>query len=76
MILQELSAEGDEEGDDLWGDGWRKFLKELGHPTEPEDNDPDSIDDWVESAVVSFCKLKDFISRVRLESSVVESGHA
>ena len=76
MILQELSAEGDEEGDDLWGDGWRMFLKELGHPMEPEDNDPDSIDDWVESAVVAFCKLKDFISRVRLESSAVESGHA
>lgn len=29
IILQELSAAGDEVGDDLWGDGWRTFLKEL-----------------------------------------------
>jgi hypothetical protein len=75
MILQELSAEGEEEGDDLWGDDWRKFLRELGLSTEPEDDDPDSVYDWVQSAVAAFCELKDFVSRIRVESSTGEGGH-
>jgi len=75
MILRELSAEGGEEGDDLWGDGWRRFLKEIGVASEPDDNDPDSIDDWIESAVRAFCQLKDFISRVRIEPLITEADH-
>jgi hypothetical protein len=69
-ILRELSAEGEEEGDDLWGDGWRKFLRELGLPPEPEDRDPDSLEDWIDSAVEKFCQAKDFVSRVRTEPSI------
>jgi hypothetical protein len=75
MILRELSAAGEEEGDDLWGDAWRKFLKEIGVPPEPEDDDPDSVEDWVQSAVATFCELKDFVSRVRIESSTVDTSH-
>jgi hypothetical protein len=67
MILQEMSAAGEDEGDDLWGDDWRKFLKEIGVQVEPDNHDPDTIDDWVQAAVTTFCELKDFISRVRLE---------
>jgi hypothetical protein len=58
------------EGDDLWGDGWRKFLRELGLPPEPEDRDPDSLEDWIDSAVEKFCQAKDFVSRVRTEPSI------
>jgi hypothetical protein len=75
IILQELTAEGEEEGDDLWGDAWRKFLRELGIPTEPEEKDPDSVEDWVQSAVTAFCELKDFVSRIRFEHSTTEGGH-
>jgi hypothetical protein len=68
MVLQELGAEGEEEGDDIWGDDWRRFLKQLGVPTEPEDDDDsDSFDAWVELAVEAFCDLKNFASRVRIE---------
>lgn len=69
-ILRELSAEGEEEGDDLWGHGWRKFLRELGLPSEPEDRDSDSLEDWIDSAVEKFCQVKDFVSRVRTEPPV------
>jgi hypothetical protein len=75
IILQELTAEGEEEGDDLWGDGWRKFLRELGVPTEPEDKDSDSVEDWVQSSVTAFCELKDFVSRIRFEHSALEGSH-
>jgi hypothetical protein len=76
LILRELNAEGEEDGDDLWGDGWRKFLVELGHSTEPEDSDdPDSVDDWIQSAVSAFCEFKDFAARVRIDSSVMESAN-
>jgi hypothetical protein len=75
MILRELSAEGEEAGDDFWGDGWRKFLKETGVPTEPEETDQDSIDDWIQDAVTAFCELKDFISRIRAEPSVSDGAH-
>ena len=75
MILKELSSEGEEEGDDLWGDDWRKFLRQIGVPIEPEDDDPDTIDEWIESAVEAFCALKDFASRVRLEPLATASSH-
>ncbi len=70
MILWELSPTGEEEGDDLWGDDWRKFLRQIGVPSEPEDDDPDSIEEWVDLGVRSFCELKDFVSRIRLVDSV------
>lgn len=73
MILQELSAEGEDEADDLWGNGWRKFLTEIGLPIEPEDDDPETVENWIQSAVVAFCELKDFVSRVRMETT--EIGH-
>lgn len=75
MILRELSAEGEEEGDDLWGEPWRKFLKELGVLTELDDSDPDSVDDWVQLAVTAFCESRDFISRIRIEPLNLEPSH-
>lgn len=75
MILQQLGAEGEEEGDDLWGDDWRRFLKEIGMPADPEDTDPDSIDDWIDSAVRAFCEAKDFVSRIKIESPTSEVAH-
>jgi hypothetical protein len=75
IILMNLSAEGEEEGDEYWGNDWRKFLKEIGVPTEPEDDDPDTIHMWIETAVEAFCDMKDFASRVRLDTSNSESIH-
>ncbi len=76
-ILQNLTAAGEDEEDDLWGTDWRKFLDELGVPTEPDDpNDEDSRDEWVETAVKVFCDLKDFPSRVDLGLLAGEPHHA
>lgn len=75
MILRELGPEGAEEGDDIWGDDWRKFLRQLGVPSEPEDDDPDVIDEWIELAVKSFCNLKEFTARVKMEPLKAELQH-
>jgi len=74
-ILQQLNPSGEEEGDDLWGDGWRKFLREIGVSPEAEDDDQDSVDDWIDSAVAAFCELRDFVSRIRIEPSPPEVHH-
>ena len=66
-ILQNLNPGGESDDDDLWGDNWRQFLTELGVATEAEDpNDPDSVDEWVESAVTAFADLKEFAARAKL----------
>jgi hypothetical protein len=66
-ILLELSASSDDEEDDFWGDGWRKFLTDLDVEPEAEDpSDPESVEVWIETAVKTFCDLKDFAERVKL----------
>jgi hypothetical protein len=76
VILQNLSAAGEEEGDGLWGEDWRRFLEELGVATEPDDpDDLDLRDEWIETAVKAFCDLKDFAARVQLGPLVPESPH-
>jgi hypothetical protein len=66
-ILQNLSPGGESDEDDLWGDNWRRFLSDLGLPTEAEDpDDTDSVDEWVESAVRVFSDLKEFPARLKL----------
>jgi hypothetical protein len=43
------------------------FLTELGVATEAEDpDDPDSVEEWVESAVTAFADLKEFAARAKL----------
>src|SRR5581483_8345265 len=69
-ILQNLNPSGESDDDDLWGDNWRRFLTELGVATEAEDpDDPDSTDEWIETAVKAFADLKEFAERVRLIGS-------
>ena len=64
-ILQNLRPSG--ERDDMWGDNWRQFLTRLGVATEAEDpDDPDSVHEWIESAVNAFSDLKKFAERVKL----------
>jgi hypothetical protein len=66
-ILQNLNPSGESDDDDLWGDNWRRFLTELGVATEAEvPDDPDSIEEWVESAVRAFTDLKEFAARAKL----------
>lgn len=66
-ILRSLSASGESDEDDLWGDSWRRFLTELGVATEPDDpDDDDSVEEWVELAVTTFSDRKEFAVRVKL----------
>ncbi len=66
-VLQDLSASGDDDEDDFWGEGWRKFLAELEVETEAEDpSDPKSVEVWIEMAVKAFCDLKRFAEQVKL----------
>jgi hypothetical protein len=67
IILEELGSEGEEDEDDYWGEDWRKFLVEIGVTEEPDESDPDVVTDWIESAVETFCNLKNFVSRIRLD---------
>ena len=77
LILQKLPSVGEDEGDELWGKDWRKFLEELGIMVEAEDrDDPDLLDDWVESAVAAFCELKKFASRVQITAIAQDESHA
>jgi hypothetical protein len=66
-ILQILNPAGESDEDDLWGDNWRHFLGELGVATEAEDpDDPDTVEEWIETAVSAFCDQKHFAERVKL----------
>jgi len=66
-ILQNLNPGGESDDDDLWGDNWRRFLTELGVASEADDpDDPDTVDEWVESAVRAFADLKEFAARAKL----------
>ncbi len=77
IILQSLTAAGEEEGDDLWGDDWRKFLTQMGVPVEPDDpEDTDSCDEWIGTAVSAFCDLKDFPARIQLSQQTDEVPYA
>jgi hypothetical protein len=76
LILQKLPAAGEDDEDTVWGADWRKFLQELGVDVEAEDrDDPDVLDDWVESAVTRFCELKKFASRVQLINAAADEPH-
>jgi hypothetical protein len=69
-VLRNLNPSGESDGDDLWGDNWRRFLAELGLAIEADDpNDQDSVEEWVESAVSAFSDLKKFAERVKLFGS-------
>jgi len=66
LVLQELNAPSDDDAEDYWGPGWRRFLNDLGVPTDPED--PDEMDSrqlWIQLAVDAFCDLKSFAERAR-----------
>ncbi len=77
IVLQNLTAAGEEEEDDLWGEDWRKFLIQLGVPAQPDDpEDGDSCEEWIETAVRAFCDLKDFPSRIQLSQPTLESSYA
>jgi hypothetical protein len=53
--LQNLNPGGENDEDDLWGDNWRRFPDDLGVATEAEDpDDPDSVDEWTETAARAF----------------------
>jgi hypothetical protein len=66
-ILQILNPAGESDDDDLWGDNWRRFLEGLGVSTEAEDpDDPESVEEWIETAVSMFCDQKQFADRVKL----------
>jgi hypothetical protein len=66
-ILQNLNPSGESDDDDLWGDNWRRFLTELGVASEADDpDDPDTVDEWIESAVRAFADLKEFAARAKL----------
>jgi hypothetical protein len=66
-ILQNLNPNGESDDDDLWGDNWRRFLVGLGVPTEADEpDDPDSVEEWIESAVKVFSDIKEFAERVKL----------
>ena len=76
LILQKLPAAGEDEEDEVWGADWRKFLQELGVDVEADDrDDPDVLEDWVESAVTKFCELKKFASRVQLINPTPDEPH-
>jgi hypothetical protein len=66
-ILQNLHPSSDDEGEESWCNGWRRFLEDLDLPIEPDDpDDQDSRLEWVENAVQTFSDLKDFAARVQL----------
>lgn len=66
-VLRDLNPPGESDDDDLWGDNWRRFLIDLGVAAEPEDSEePDAIDEWIETAVKAFVDLKEFAQRVKL----------
>jgi hypothetical protein len=69
-VLRELTSEN-AEGED-WVRDWRAFLESIGVASEPEDDDPDSQDLWIEEAVERFCEAKRFVELVR-ESPVRNS---
>lgn len=77
IILEDLSAPGEDEEDDYWGHDWRRFLEELGVQSEPDDrSDPDSVRDWISTAVTAFCDLKEFAKNARVSLQSLISGNA
>lgn len=65
-VLAELQPEGDGDDDNLWGNDWRVFLKDLDVPLEPEHwDDEESRKEWIEDVVETFCALKNFAERLR-----------
>ena len=66
-VLQELGPPGEDEEDDSWGQGWRRFLAEMGVSIEPDDTDDpqEALTDWIQDAVDAFCGRKDFVGHVR-----------
>lgn len=76
MILYEMGSEGEDDDDDYWGGDWRKFLTEIGAPEEPDEDEQDALIEWVDGVVELFCNLKDFVSRIRLDSTHSDSSDA
>jgi hypothetical protein len=72
-VLDGLPPEGAEDGDEEWGDDWRKFLGQLDMQVEPDDpSDDESRHDWIEEAVERFCNLRKFAELLRGDSSSTE----
>lgn len=72
MILQELGSPGEEEGDDEWGNDWRRFLDDLGVPLEPDEYDSETgKQQWVRDAVEAFCERRRFAERAQ---AVLQGG--
>lgn len=76
-VLRRLPSEGEDEEDHDWGDDWRKFLRELDVPIEPdESSDEEALHEWVENAVDRFSRLKRFAELVRATIQHGETDHA
>jgi hypothetical protein len=76
VVLNGLPSEGEEEGDDEWGNDWRKFLEQLGLSAEPDDpSDEESRQEWVEEAVATFCSLRRFAELLRRDTQNPDPEH-
>ncbi|WP_315807040.1 MULTISPECIES: hypothetical protein [unclassified Bradyrhizobium] len=75
-VIRNLPREGEDEDDQDWGDDWRKFLRALDVEPEPDDpQDEESVQSWVEDAVIRFSQLKRFAELVRAASLQAEGDH-
>lgn len=76
-VLRHLPTEGEDEGDQDWGDDWRKFLGQLDLDVEPDDpSAEESVEEWIEDAVRRFTQLRRFAELVRGDTIPVEADHA
>jgi len=64
-VLRGLPPAG-QDGDDVsWGEDWRRFLKQLGMPDEPDLLDDEARDEWIEDAVENFSAIRKFAESLR-----------
>lgn len=64
-VLRNLPPEGQDDEDVSWGEDWRKFLKQLGVPDEPDVLDDDAREEWIEDTVENFSGLRKFAESLR-----------
>ena len=64
-VLRGLPPAGQEDDDVSWGEDWRKFLRQLGLPDEPDVADDEARDEWIEDAVENFSAIRKFAESLR-----------